>query len=65
MKKFEYRLLKYDAMGFNGGKLDLELIESEFGRMGEEGWELVDFTGTNSGFGESKWVVASFKRAVE
>jgi hypothetical protein len=62
MQKFEYHLQKYDATGFWGGKLDLGQMDIEFNRLGRDGWELVSIFDTNSGHGQSRWIVATFKR---
>lgn len=62
MQKFEYHLQKYDATGFWGGKVDLAKMDIEFNRLGRDGWELVSIYDTNAGHGESRWIVATFKR---
>jgi hypothetical protein len=62
MQKFEYQLQKYDASGFLGGKVDLDQMDIEFNRLGRDGWELVSIFDTNAGHGESRWIVATFKR---
>jgi len=66
MKKYEYRLKKYDAKGFfTGGELDLPDIESECNEMGQDGWELVSTITTNESIGATKWVVVTFRRPRE
>lgn len=62
MQKFEYHLQKHDATGFWGGKVDLAKMDIEFNRLGRDGWELVSIFDTNAGHGESRWIVATFKR---
>jgi len=62
MQKFEYHLQKYDATGFWGGKVDLGQMDIEFNRLGRDGWELVSIFDTNSSPGQSRWIVATFKR---
>jgi hypothetical protein len=62
MQKFEYHLQKYDATGILGGKVDLAQMDIEFSRLGRDGWELVSIFDTNAGHGESRWIVATFKR---
>ncbi len=62
MRQFEYKLLKYDAKGLLGGKVDLPQMNAEFDQLGQEGWELVSVFDTNSAYGESRWIVATFKR---
>ena len=62
MHKFEYHLQKYDATGFLGGKVDLAKMDIEFNRLGRDGWELVSIFDTNAGHGQSRWIVATFKR---
>lgn len=60
--RFAYKIVKFDATGFLGGKVDLEEMSREFDRLGAEGWELVTVFDTNSGHGQSKWIIATFKR---
>ncbi len=37
-------------------------MNAEFDQLGQEGWELVSVFDTNSAYGESRWIVATFKR---
>ena len=62
MNLYEYKLLKYDAKGVWGGKVDLQQMNAEFDRLGLDGWELVSIFDTNSGYGQTRWIVATFKR---
>ena len=65
MRKFEYKLLKYEATGFNGGKIDEIKIESDLNKYGQIGWELVSILNTTQGSGCSKFVVYNMKRQTQ
>jgi hypothetical protein len=60
--KWEYKTIKLRATGLLGGKFD----ETEFDRLinglGSEGWELTAAFDTNEGYGNTRDVVAIFKR---
>ena len=45
-----------------GVKLDAEAFNDHLNRLGEEGWELVSVFDTNRADGDTKEVVAVFKR---
>ncbi len=63
MQKWEYRTITIAATGwFVGGKVDFGIFTNEMNRLGEDGWELVSAFDTNMGRGETRDVVAVFKR---
>ena len=59
---WEYKTIKLRATGFLGGKFN----EAEFDRMlnelGGQGWELTSAFDTNESYGQTRDVVAIFKR---
>jgi hypothetical protein len=64
--KWEYMTLLVGTTGiFLGGKLDGEAFNNKLNEAGAEGWELVAVTDTNKGSGETRDIVAVFKRPVK
>lgn len=62
---WQYKTLKLHAEGwFAGGKVDERLLEAEMNRLGAEGWELATAFDTNMHHGQTRDVVALFKRPV-
>lgn len=62
MELWEYRTIKFKTGGFLGGKLDPEEFEIELNQHGNEGWELVSCFDTSKYQGESRDIIAVFKR---
>ncbi|WP_274650890.1 DUF4177 domain-containing protein [Paenibacillus humicola] len=62
MEQWEYRTMKYRTGGFLGGKVNTDDFEVGLNLCGSEGWELVSCFDTNSAQGESRDVIAVFKR---
>ena len=62
MKKFEYETLKIDAKGFWGGKIDDDNFKQKLNEMGQNGWELVGMTASNLAYGQTRWIICTFKR---
>jgi Domain of unknown function (DUF4177) len=63
--KWEYLTVMFKATGFwRGGKLDGDAFNSKLNELGEQGWELVSVFDTNMSEGETRDVVAVFKRAI-
>ncbi|WP_219836092.1 DUF4177 domain-containing protein [Paenibacillus sp. R14(2021)] len=62
MEKWEYKTLTYKTGGFLGGKLDPEEFEGLLNEYGTEGWELVSCFDTSKSQGQSRDVIAIFKR---
>ncbi|MBN1126101.1 MAG: DUF4177 domain-containing protein [Sedimentisphaerales bacterium] len=60
--KWEYKVLKLEATGFFGGKVDAEAFEGYMNNLGRNGWELVTAFDTNQSYGQTRDVVAVFKR---
>lgn len=59
---WEYKTIKLAAGGFLGGKLDEEAFDRMLNDLGRNGWELVAAFDTNQSSGQSRDVVAIFKR---
>ena len=65
MKRWEYTTSMMRPKGWQamvGVKLDAEAFNDHLNRLGEEGWELVSVFDTNRADGDTKEVVAVFKR---
>ncbi len=63
MNKWEYKTIKLETTGwFVGGNLNEKKLDEHMNMLGEEGWELMSAFDTNKSFGESRDVVAIFKR---
>jgi hypothetical protein len=61
--KWEYLTVMLAAKGFwLGGKLDGEAFTGKLNELGEQGWELVSVFDTTMYDGETRDVVAVFKR---
>ena len=62
MTRWEYKTIKVAATGFLGGKLDSPAFEALLNGLGRDGWELVSAFDTNQSYGQTRDVVAVFKR---
>jgi hypothetical protein len=62
MDLWEYKTIQFETKGFMGGILDLESFESDLNDLGKEGWELINCFDTNMSQGQSRYVIAVFKR---
>lgn len=62
MEKWEYQTLKYTLKGFLANKMDVEEFDNLLNRVGREGWELVSCFDTSMTQGETRHVLAVFKR---
>ncbi|MCX7774347.1 MAG: DUF4177 domain-containing protein [Clostridia bacterium] len=62
METWEYRTLQIEATGFMGGIVDLQTFQGELNALGKEGWELVSCFDTNMNQGQTRYVIAIFKR---
>ena len=60
---WEYKTVQLAAQDwFLGGKVDYEKFEAMLNRLGRDGWELVNAFDTNKAHGQTRDVVAVFKR---
>jgi hypothetical protein len=62
MDTWEYKTLQFTATGFMGGILDMEAFQGELNDLGASGWELVTCFDTNMNQGQTRFIVAVFKR---
>lgn len=60
--KWQYKTIKLAATGFLGGKFDEGALDAYMNNLGSQGWELVTAFDTNKSYGETRDVVAIFKR---
>jgi len=60
--KWEYMTIKQPVGGFAGGKLDSSELDQKLNDLGREGWELVAAFGSQKYQGQTRDVVAVFKR---
>jgi hypothetical protein len=60
---WEYKTLRFPARGgFLGGKFNEALLNAKLNEFGEQRWELVSAFSTQHGYGQSRDIVAIFKR---
>lgn len=62
MEKWEYKTIKIQLKGFQGGILEVEDFDHELNKLGEQGWELVSCFSTNAAQGYGREAIAVFKR---
>ncbi len=62
--RWEYKTIKLDAKGFLGGKFNEGELDAFMNDLGADGWELVTAFDTNTTYGQTRDVVAIFKRGV-
>ena len=62
MDVWEYKTVSFKATGFMGGIIDFHEFESELNAQGAQGWELVSCFDTNMSQGQTRDVVAVFKK---
>ena len=60
--KWEYETVKVAATGFMGGKLDEDTFTTHLNDLGNDEWELVSVFGTNLSGGQTRDILAVFKR---
>jgi Domain of unknown function (DUF4177) len=61
--KWEYKTIKVPARGgFLGGKFNELNLDARLNELGEQRWELVAAFSTHKGYGQSRDIVAIFKR---
>ena len=61
-RQFDFREDALLGGKYGSGNFNCEAFDHEANRLGWEGWELVSLMDTNSYDGETKYVVATFKR---
>lgn len=64
MERWEYQTVKYTLGGFLTNKMDAKEFDDMLNRAGGEGWELVSCFDTSMYQGETKNILAVFKRRV-
>lgn len=61
--RWEYTTMQVKAKGFFlGGAFDASEFQNELNKLGAEGWELVSVFDTNMVQGQTRDIVAVFKR---
>lgn len=60
--QWQYRTIRLAPKGFLGAELDETALDDFMNTLGNEGWELVTAFDTNRTYGETRDVVAVFKR---
>lgn len=62
LQKWEYKTIKIQLKGFQGGILEVEDFDYELNKLGSQGWELVSSFSTNAAQGYGREAIAVFKR---
>ena len=63
---WEYKTEIINAKGvFSSGKFHSEELDQKLNEMGKLGWELVNIATSNKGYGESRALIAVFKRPIK
>jgi hypothetical protein len=60
--KWEYMTLKIETTGWTGGKFDEFDLDARLNELGRQGWELATAFDTNQIYGETRYMVFTFKR---
>jgi hypothetical protein len=60
--KWEYKTLKFGTKGIFGGKVDESALDKALNEIGRQGWELVSMLATSQAQGQSRDLIAVFKR---
>jgi len=61
--QWEYKTISLRTGGFLGGKVNQEDFEQALNGAGRDGWELVSVFDTAQGSGQTRDVIAVFKRS--
>ncbi|HOL91194.1 MAG TPA: DUF4177 domain-containing protein [Clostridiales bacterium] len=64
MDRWQYQTVQFDTTGFMGGIIDLDEFQATLNSLGADGWELVTCFDTNMAQGQSRYVIAVFKRKI-
>ena len=60
---WEYKAVKTPARGgIMGGKFNEKILEAKLNELGDQRWDLVAAFATHMGYGQSRDIVAIFKR---
>lgn len=62
MRVWEYHTEQFETKGFMGGILDVATFNTRLNQLGQQGWELVNTFDTNMSQGQSRYIIAVFKR---
>lgn len=62
MERWEYTSFKMETKGFTGGILEIEDFNIKLNEFGQRGWDLVSCVANNSSGGNTREIVAIFKR---
>jgi len=65
--KWEYRSLRFDFNGFlkSAGQFEGEHFREHANKLGRQGWEMVNTFDTNHYDGDTRFIVAIFKRQLD
>ena len=64
MKRWEYKVEKFETKGLLGGNLDVEDVEDRLNQLGKSGWELIVGHSTTQDLGASRKVIYTFKKEI-
>ena len=64
MERWQYQTVQFEGKGVMGGILDLNAFQDELNQLGSDGWELVTCFDTNMSQGQTRYVIAVFKRKI-
>ena len=62
MTHWQYKTFKFEATGWQGGKIDPAKLENTLNLLGQDGWELVAIVTANGGGGWTGDIVPVLKR---
>lgn len=65
MDKFEYKTLLTDAKGVFGGKVNQATFQRELNELGLQGWELINTVAAAQSYGNTRWLISTFKRKLQ
>ncbi len=61
--RWEYRTERFPARGgFLGGKFNEPALTAKLNELGDQRWELISAFATHQGYGQSRDIVAIFRR---
>lgn len=65
MKKYEFKVLKFDVKGWFGGKVDSTDIETQLNQFGAEGWDLLHTSEILKDMGVTAMLVIIMRRPLD